>query len=154
MVMMIIGAAAIFSYTLSSLFITQSIAEWIAALEVNRWILLGAINVFLLIAGFFLPPVAVIVMTAPILLPLITQAGFDPYWFAVILTIIMEIGLITPPVGLNLYVINGIAPDVGLPKILAGALPFVFIMILGIFLLCVFPEIVTWLPDLLMGPGT
>ena len=154
MVMMIIGAAAIFSYTLSSLFITQSIAEWIAALEVNRWILLGAINVFLLIAGFFLPPVAVIVMTAPILLPLITQAGFDPYWFAVILTINMEIGLITPPVGLNLYVINGIAPDVGLPKILAGALPFVFIMILGIFLLCVFPEIVTWLPDLLMGPGT
>jgi len=154
MVMMIIGAAAIFSYTLSSLFITQSIAEWIAALEVNRWILLGAINVFLLIAGFFLPPVAVIVMTAPILLPLITQAGFDPYWFAVILTINMEIGLITPPVGLNLYVINGIAPDVGLPKILAGALPFVFIMILGIFLLCVFPEIVTWLPDLLMGRGT
>ena len=154
MVMMIIGAAAIFSYTLSSLFITQSIAEWIAALEVNRWILLCAINVFLLIAGFFLPPVAVIVMTAPILLPLITQAGFDPYWFAVILTINMEIGLITPPVGLNLYVINGIAPDVGLPKILAGALPFVFIMILGIFLLCVFPEIVTWLPDLLMGPGT
>jgi tripartite ATP-independent transporter DctM subunit len=154
MVMMIIGAAAIFSYTLSSLFVTQSIAEWIAALEVNRWVLLGAINVFLLVAGFFLPPVAVIVMTAPILLPLITQAGFDPYWFAVILTINMEIGLITPPVGLNLYVINGIAPDVGLPKILAGALPFVLLMILGILLLCIFPQIVTWLPDLLMGSGT
>ena len=153
MVMMIIGAAAIFSYTLSSLFITQSIAEWIAALEVNRWALLGSINIFLLVAGFFLPPVAVIVMTAPILLPLITQAGFDPYWFAVILTINMEIGLITPPVGLNLYVINGIAPDVGLPKILAGALPFVLLMILGILLLCVFPQIVTWLPDLLMGPS-
>ena len=100
------------------------------------------------------PPVAVIVMTAPILLPLITQAGFDPYWFAVILTINMEIGLITPPVGLNLYVINGIAPDVGLPKILAGALPFVLLMILGILLLCIFPQIVTWLPDLLMGSGT
>ncbi len=153
MVMMIIGAAAIFSYTLSSLYITQSIAEWIAALEVNRWALLGSINIFLLVAGFFLPPVAVIVMTAPILLPLITQAGFDPYWFAVILTINMAIGLITPPVGLNLYVINGIAPDVGLPKILAGALPFVLLMILGILLLCVFPQIVTWLPDLLMGPS-
>jgi tripartite ATP-independent transporter DctM subunit len=153
MVMMIIGAAALFSYTLSTLFVTQSIAEWIAALEVNRWVLLGAINVFLLVAGFFLPPVAVIVMTAPILLPIITQAGFDPYWFAVILTINMEIGLITPPVGLNLYVINGIAPDVSLQKILAGALPFVLLMVFGILLLCVFPGIVTWLPDLLMGPG-
>ncbi|MEE8542955.1 MAG: TRAP transporter large permease, partial [Gammaproteobacteria bacterium] len=154
MIMMIIGAAALFSYTLSSLFVTQSIAEWIAALDVNRWVLLGAINVFLLVAGFFLPPVAVIVMTAPILLPLITQAGFDPYWFAVVLTINMEIGLITPPVGLNLYVISGIAPDVGLPKILAGAAPFALLMMLAILLLCVFPQIATWLPDLLMGAGT
>ncbi len=154
MIMMIIGAAALFSYTLSSLYVTQSIAEWIAALEVNRWVLLGAINFFLLVAGFFLPPVAVIVMTAPILLPLITQVGFDPYWFAVILTINMEIGLITPPVGLNLYVINGIAPDVGLAKILAGALPFALLMVVGILLLCVFPQIATWLPDLLMGSSS
>lgn len=154
MIMMIIGAAALFSYTLSSLFVTQSIAEWIAALEVNRWVLLGVINLFLLVAGFFLPPVAVIVMTAPILLPLITQAGFDPYWFAVVLTINMEIGLITPPVGLNLYVISSIAPDVGLPKILAGAAPFALLMMVSILLLCVFPQIATWLPDLLMGSGT
>ena len=99
---------------LSSLFVTQSIAQWIAALEVNRWVLMGVINLFLLVAGFFLPPVAVILMSAPILLPIITAAGFDPYWFAVIVTINMEIGLITPPVGLNLYVINGIAPDISL----------------------------------------
>jgi TRAP-type C4-dicarboxylate transport system permease large subunit len=127
------------------------VAEWIAGLEVSRWVLLAAINLFLLVAGFFLPPVAVIVMTAPILLPIITQAGFDPYWFAVILTINMEIGLITPPVGLNLYVINGIAPDVPLPRILLGALPFALIMVLAIVILCVFPRIATWLPDLLMG---
>ena len=151
MIMMIIGAAELLSYTLSSLFITQSIAEWIVALDVNRWMLLGIINVFLLVAGFFLPPVAVILMTAPILLPIIIQAGFDPYWFAVVLTINMEIGLITPPVGLNLYVINGIVPDVGLPQILLGALPFVVLMVFGIVLLCVFPQIATWLPDLLMG---
>jgi TRAP-type C4-dicarboxylate transport system permease large subunit len=151
MIMMIIGAAALFSYTLSALFITQSVAEWIAALEVSRWVLLGAVNVFLLVAGFFLPPVAVIVMAAPILLPIITQAGFDPYWFAVVLTINMEIGLITPPVGLNLYVINGIVPDVPLPRILNGALPYALLMVLGILLLCIFPEIATWLPDLLVG---
>ncbi|NNC66191.1 MAG: TRAP transporter large permease [Gammaproteobacteria bacterium] len=151
MIMMIIGAAALFSYTLSALFITQSVAEWIAALEVSRWVLLGAVNVFLLVAGFFLPPVAVIVMAAPILLPIITQAGFDPYWFAVVLTINMEIGLITPPVGLNLYVINGIVPDVPLPRILNGALPYALLMVLGILLLCIFPQIATWLPALLMG---
>ena len=71
-----------------------------------------SINIFLLIAGFFLPPVAVILMTAPTLVPIVEAVGFDPIWFAVVLTINMEIGLITPPVGLNLYVINGIAPDV------------------------------------------
>jgi len=151
MIMMIIGAAALFSYTLSSLFITQSVAEWIAGLDVSPWVLLAAVNLFLLVAGFFLPPVAVIVMTAPILLPIITQAGFDPYWFAVVLTINMEIGLITPPVGLNLYVINGIVPDVPLPRILYGALPYALIMALGIVILAVFPGIATWLPDLLMG---
>ena len=151
MIMMIIGAAALFSYTLSNLFVTQSIAEWIAALDVNRWVLLGMINLFLLVAGFFLPPVAVILMTAPILMPIVLQAGFDPYWFAVVLTINMEIGLITPPVGLNLYVIDGIAPDVGLPKILLGALPYALLMVLGIVLLCIFPQIATWLPDVIMG---
>jgi C4-dicarboxylate transporter DctM subunit len=92
-------AAGVFSYMLSSLFITQAIAEWIGTLDVNRWVLMGAVNIFLLIAGFFLPPVAVILMAAPILLPIITTAGFDPIWFAVILTINMEIGLISPPVG-------------------------------------------------------
>jgi TRAP-type C4-dicarboxylate transport system permease large subunit len=109
------------------------------------------INVFLLVAGFFLPPVAVIIMTAPLLLPVITSAGFDPVWFAVIMTINLEIGLITPPVGLNLYVINGIAPDIAIGQILRGTLPFVVMMIVGIVLLCVFPEIVTWLPDVLMN---
>jgi len=152
MIMMIIGAAELFSFTLSSLFITQSIAEWIAALEVNRWVLMGIINIFLLIVGFFLPPVAVILMTAPILLPIITQAGFDPYWFAVIFTINMEIGLITPPVGLNLFVINAILPDLPLPSILRGSLPYVGCMVLGIVILSIFPEIALWLPDLLMGP--
>ncbi|MBC6405461.1 MAG: TRAP transporter large permease [Rhodospirillales bacterium] len=153
MIMMIIGASELFSFTLSSLFVTQSVAEWIAALEVNRWVLMGVINVFLLIAGFFLPPVAVILMTAPILLPIITEAGFDPYWFAVVLTINMEIGLITPPVGLNLYVINGIAPDISLKQILIGSAPFVGCMVLAIVILCLLPGLATWLPTAMMGQG-
>ena len=152
MIMMIIGTAALFSYMMSSLYITQALAEWIAALDVNPWLLLFYVNVFLLLAGLFLPPVAVILMTAATLVPIIEQAGFDPIWFGVILTINMEIGLITPPVGLNLYVINGIAPEVKLPTILWGALPFMLCMIVGIVLLTLFPGIATWLPDYLMGP--
>ncbi len=153
MILFIIAAAGVFSYMLSSLYITQSIAGWIGELEVNRWVLMGAINVFLLVAGFFLPPVAVILMAAPILLPIITTAGFDPIWFAVILTINMEIGLISPPVGLNLYVINGIAPDISLRTILMGSLPFVLCMVVAIVLLSIFPGIALWLPNLVMGPG-
>ena len=153
MILFIIAAAGVFSYMLSSLSITQSIATWIGTLDVNPWILMIMVNIFLIIAGFFLPPVAVILMAAPILLPIITTAGFDPIWFAVILTINMEIGLISPPVGLNLYVINGIAPDISLKTILTGSLPFVACMLLAIVLLCVFPGIATWLPEAVMGPA-
>ncbi|TFH85063.1 TRAP transporter large permease [Billgrantia azerbaijanica] len=151
MIMLIIAAAEVFAYALSSLFITQTVATAITDLEVNRWVLMGVINVFLLVAGFFLPPVAVIVMTAPILLPIILAANFDPYWFAVILTINLEIGLITPPVGLNLFIINGIAPDISLRNILMGSLPYALCMVLGIVLLCFFPGIALWLPNLIMG---
>ncbi|HEX2479968.1 MAG TPA: TRAP transporter large permease subunit, partial [Geminicoccaceae bacterium] len=100
----------------------------------------------------FLPPVAIILMTAPTLLPIVEGLGFDAIWFGIILTINMEIGLITPPVGLNLYVINAIAPDVPLQTILWGALPFVLCMVLAIVILCLFPQIALWLPDVLMGP--
>jgi len=153
MILFIIGAAGVFSYMLSSLFVTQAVAEWITGLDANRWVIMFAINVFLLVAGFFLPPVAVILMAAPILMPIVISQGFDPYWFAVILTINMEIGLITPPVGLNLYVINSIAPDIKLKTILVGSMPYVGCMVLAILILCVFPGLATWLPDTLMGPA-
>lgn len=151
MIMMIIGAAALFSYMMSSLYVTQALAQWIATLQVSPLLLLVWVNVFLLIAGLFLPPVAVILMTAPTLVPIVESIGFDPIWFGVMLTLNMEIGLITPPVGLNLYVINSIAPDVKLPTILWGALPFMLCMLLGIVLLVIFPGLATWLPSALMG---
>ena len=153
MILFIIAAAGVFSYMLSSLQITQSIATSIGSMDLNPWVLMLVINLFLIVAGFFLPPVAVILMAAPILLPLVTGAGFDPYWFAVILTINMEIGLITPPVGLNLYVINGIAPDIKLKTILWGSMPFVGCMILAIIILSIFPGLVTGLPNWVMGPA-
>jgi C4-dicarboxylate transporter, DctM subunit len=153
MILTIIAAAVLFGYMLTSLYLTQTLAQGIADMNVNRWVLMLMINLLLLVSGFFIPPAAVILMTSPILLPIITAAGFDPIWFGVILTINMEIGLIHPPVGLNLYIVNAIAPDVPLVTVMWGTFPYVICMMLQIVFLCVFPEIATWLPNYLMGPG-
>jgi tripartite ATP-independent transporter DctM subunit len=153
MILMIIAAAALFSYMLSLLYVSQTAAEWLVALKLNKWVLMLAINLFLLLLGCFLPPVAIILMLMPILTPVLEANNFDLIWFAVILTINMEVGLITPPVGLNLYVLRGVAPDVSLPTILRGSLPYVIIMLAFMVVLSFFPGIATWLPDQLMGPG-
>jgi C4-dicarboxylate transporter DctM subunit len=153
MILMIIATSVLFGYMLTSLYLTQTLAQAIAEAGLNRWVLMALINLFLLVCGCFIPPAGIILMTAPILLPIVTAAGFDPVWFGVIVTINMEIGLITPPVGLNLFVVNGIVPDVPTRKILLGAVPYVLCMVLAIAILCVFPGIATWLPDLVMGPA-
>jgi TRAP-type C4-dicarboxylate transport system permease large subunit len=90
-------------------------------------------------------------MTAPIILPPLRAAQFDLVWFGVIMTIVMELGLIHPPVGLNLFVIKNIAPDIPLRDVVWGVMPFVVLMILAVIVLCVFPEISTWFADLVMG---
>src|SRR5207237_9061982 len=95
-ILMSIAGAVLFGYMLTSLYLTQTLATAIAEAHVNKWVLMGMINVFLLVCGFFIPPAAIILMTSPILLPIIVAAGFDPVWFGVIVTITMEIGL-TPP---------------------------------------------------------
>ncbi len=151
MILTIIAAAVLFGYMLTSLYLTQTLAQAIADLHANKWVLMLLINLFLLVCGFFIPPAAIILMTSPILLPIITAAGFDPVWFGVILTINMEIGLIHPPVGLNIYIVQAIAPDVPVVKVMWGTLPYVICMMLAIVILCVFPQIATWLPDHMMG---
>jgi TRAP-type C4-dicarboxylate transport system permease large subunit len=104
------------------------------------------------VLGFFLPPVSIILMTAPIILPPLKAAGFDLIWFGVVMTIVMEMGLIHPPVGLNIFVIKNVAPDIPLKDVMWGVLPFVGLMIVSVFLLCLFPAIATWIPDALLGP--
>jgi C4-dicarboxylate transporter, DctM subunit len=153
MILMIIGAAAVFSYMMSLLYVTQTAAQWLVDLNLNPWIMLVVINIFLLVAGCFLPPVAIILMVMPILAPVLEANNFDLIWFAVILTINMEVGLITPPVGLNLYVLKGVAPDVPLVTVLKGSMPFVLIMFLEMFILSVFPELALWLPNHMLGAG-
>jgi tripartite ATP-independent transporter DctM subunit len=151
MILMIIAAAAVFSYMMSLLYVTQTAAQALVDLDLNRWVMMIAINAFLLLAGCFLPPVAIILMVMPILTPVLEAAGFDLIWFAVILTINMEVGLITPPVGLNLYVLKGVAPDIPLPTVLKGSMPFVLLMFLAMVLISIFPEIALWLPNHMMN---
>src|SRR6202000_445858 len=101
---------------------------------------------------FFLPPVSIILMTSPIFLPPLKAAGFDLVWFGVVMTIVMETGLIHPPVGLNIFVIKNIAPDIPLGAIIRGIIPFVILMLLTVVVISAFPSIATALPDLVMGP--
>jgi len=114
-------------------------------------VLLAAILLFVITLGFFLPPVSIIVMTAPIILPPLKAAGFDLIWFGVIMTIVMEMGLIHPPVGLNLFVIKNIAPDIPLRDVVWGVMPFVVLMMFAVVVMCFVPEIATWLADTVMG---
>ncbi len=153
MILMIIGASAMFSYMMSLLYVTQTAAQAMVDLNLAPWLLLVAINVFLLVAGCFLPPVAIILMVMPVLTPVLEAANIDLIWFAVMLTVNLEVGLITPPVGLNLYVLKGVAPQVPLTTVLMGSMPFVLIMLGQIVLMTLFPQIALWLPNLAMGAG-
>ena len=150
MLMFIIGMSLLYSYVMSYLHISQSAAEWIVSLQLSRWPLLTMILLLVVVLGFFLPPVSIILMTAPIILPPLKAAGFDLIWFGVVMTIVMEMGLIHPPVGLNLFVIKNIAPDIPLGAIIRGVLPFVGLMILTIVILSIAPGIAVWLPSAVM----
>ena len=151
MLLMIIGMSLLYAYVMSYLQISQSTANWVIGLGLSKWVLLLAVLVFVIVLGFFLPPVSIILMTAPIVLPPLKAAGFDLVWFGVVMTIVMEMGLIHPPVGLNIFVIKNIAPDIPLSDIIWGTLPFVVLMAIAVFICCALPGIVTWLPWAVMG---
>ena len=147
MLMLIIGMSLFYSYVMSYLHISQSAASWIVSMHFSRWVLLASILVLVVVLGFFLPPVSIILMTAPIILPPLKAAGFDLVWFGVVMTIVMEMGLIHPPVGLNIFVIKNIAPDIPLGDVIWGVMPFVVLMTLAVVVLSLAPDIAMWLPD-------
>ncbi|MDQ2987611.1 MAG: TRAP transporter large permease [Pseudomonadota bacterium] len=151
MLLLIIGMSLLYSYVMSYLHISQSAAQWVVDMHLSRWLLLAVILLMVIVFGFFLPPVSIILMTAPIILPPLKAAGFDLIWFGVVMTVVMEMGLIHPPVGLNIFVIKNIAPDIPLKDVIWGVMPFVGLMFVAVFLLCVFPGIATTLPNILMG---
>jgi tripartite ATP-independent transporter DctM subunit len=147
MLMMIIAMAFLFTYVMSYLHITQEATQWLVGLPMSRWEYLFWVDVLVLLLGFFLPPVAIILMITPVIMPGLLAHGFDPLWFGVNMTIVMETGLIHPPVGLNLFVIQGIAPDISLRELVLGVLPFIVIILAFVVLLSAFPQIALWLPQ-------
>jgi tripartite ATP-independent transporter DctM subunit len=151
MLLLIIGMSLLYSYVMSYLHISQSAAQWVVDMHLSRWLLLAVILFMVVVLGFFLPPVSIILMTAPIILPPLKAAGFDLIWFGIVMTIVMEMGLIHPPVGLNIFVIKNIAPDIPLKDVILGVIPFVLLMVVAVLLLCFFPQIATALPDMMMG---
>ncbi len=118
-------------------------------MESNRWIVFIAINILLLFLGCILESISIIFITLPILYPIILKLGFDPIWFNVVMLINLELALITPPVGMNLFVLQGISPNSKMTEIVRGAIPFALVMAFEILLLCLFPGIATWLPGVL-----
>ncbi len=138
-----------YGFILTIMQIPQQLTEMVTNMDVNRWVIMLAINILLLFLGCILETISIILITVPLLYPLILKLGFDPIWFAVILVINLELALITPPVGMNLFVIQGISPGTKMTQILRGVLPFAILMILTIAIVAWQPGLATWLPEYL-----
>lgn len=149
MIFAIMIGAMLFGFVLTVLQVPQQLTEFVAQMEASRWVVLLGINILLLILGCILETVSIILITLPILYPIIIELGFDPIWFNVIMLINMELALITPPIGMNLFVIQGISPESKMEQIIRGSMPFAAFMVLEMIILCVFPELVTWLPNVI-----
>lgn len=150
MVITILVAAAFMSSSMAYLHVPQEIAALLAGLNLGPFGLILLIGIFYVILGMFLDGLSIMVMTLPITLPLISAAGWDAVWFGVFLVVMIELGLITPPIGFNLFVLQGITgKPIGV--IARGAFPFFLLMMLSAIIITAFPSIVLWLPDVLFG---
>ena len=149
MVIFIITGAVIFGHFMAVSRIPFMLAEWLGALPIHPMAVMGVIVFIYFIGGFFMDAMGLIVVTVPIFYPVVLELGFDPIWFGVIIVLVSEMGVITPPVGVNVFVIKGIAPEIPLERIFKGILPFLMVLIVFTMLLMLFPKIATLLPDLI-----
>ena len=149
MVFVILIGASILGYFLAITRLPFELSEFIAALQVNRYVIFGIIILVYLFLGAIMSSMAMIVLTVPILFPVVTALGFDPIWFGIIIVRVVEMGQITPPVGINVYVMQGIAKDIPMYDIFRGIIPFLIADILHVALLIAVPQIVLFLPGLM-----
>ncbi|MBN2063676.1 MAG: TRAP transporter large permease [Sedimentisphaerales bacterium] len=148
MVILIVAGATVFGHFLAISQLPAELAGWLAGLPLPGWTIIGLIILFYLLAGCFIDALALIILTTPIFYPVIIELGFDLVWFGVILVVVTQMGVISPPVGVNVYVVSGIERDIPLQSIFKGALPFLFMLIVAAVLLIVFPQIALYLPSL------
>ena len=151
MILTIIFGAMIFGYFLTITKLPTSLASIISTLPVNRYIILSGIVLFYILLGCFMEGLSMIILTVPITLPIIVNLGFDPIWYGVILVIACEMGLITPPVGVNVYIIAGLAKDIPMFTVFRGIVPFLLDMIICVIILTIWPQIALFLPNLMKG---
>ena len=147
MIFCIMIGATLFGFVLTILQVPQALTLMVTEMQLSRWIFFIMINCLLLFLGCILETVSIIFITVPILYPIILQLGFDPIWFNVILQINMEMALITPPVGMNLFVLQGVSPDSKMTQIVKGVIPYAVVMGIEMLILCFFPGLATWLPS-------
>jgi len=152
MVISLVIAAALLSTTMGYLHLPQSVATMIAGLDLSPYALMAILALFYVLLGLFLEGISITVMSLPITLPLVVQAGFDPMWFGVFLILMVELATITPPVGFNLFVLQGLT-DMPISRVARASLPFFLLLCLGVILLTAFPQIALWLPNLMNGSG-
>ena len=148
MVLFIITGATVFGHFMAITTIPFILADWVSGLPIPTMAIMGVIIFIYFVGGFFMDSMALVVVTIPIFFPLVMKLGFDPIWFGVIIVLVAEMGVITPPVGVNVFVIKGIAPDIPLEVIFKGILPFLLALILFTVLLIFVPQIATYLPSL------
>ena len=148
MVIFIITGAVIFGHFMAVSRIPFMLADWLGGLPIHPMAVMSVIVFIYFIGGFFMDAMGLIVVTIPIFFPIVQKLGFDPIWFGVIIVLVGEMGVITPPVGVNVFVIKGIAPEIPLENIFKGILPFLVALILFTVLLMAFPNIATFLPDM------
>jgi C4-dicarboxylate transporter, DctM subunit len=148
MVMIIVAGAVIFSHFLAVSRIPFELASWLAGLAMPGWFIIGIIILFYLIAGCFVDALALILLTIPIFYPVVINLNYSPIWFGVIIVVVTQMGVISPPVGVNVYVVSGIERDVPLQTIFKGAMPFLLALLIAAVILVIFPEISLFLPDL------
>ena len=149
MVFAIILGAMLLGYFLTVTRIPFDLAGYVGALPFNRYVILVLVLLTLMILGCVIETMAIILLTVPIFFPLIVQLGFDPIWFGILVVRVTEIGLLTPPVGLNVFVIKGVAPDVPIGTIFKGVFPFLIADLCHVAILIAFPQIVLFLPNMM-----
>ncbi len=147
-IIVIVTGAVILGHFIAVTKIPLILTQWVSELSLPTVIVMGMIVLMYLFGGFFMDALALITLTIPIIYPLVLSLGFDPIWFGVIIVLVTEMGVITPPVGINVYVIKGIAEDVSLETIFKGVFPFLIALIVAVGILIAFPQIATFLPSM------